>query len=156
MACKLDVDESVQNLVQRTVKNIGTIKDGVALVTKNFSNLDLDAIKSINEKAKEKLVTYTRNDVVDLPGKIVISISEKLYKSSMAFIQAARDKKSKKNKPSVNELNEEKVKKAMSSNLIMNKADWLKVSKLSNAKDIRTTHNTIKEKYQSLIDFIKC
>jgi len=91
MACKLDVDITVQNLVQREVKNIGKITNGVATVTQKFNTDNLNAIKAINDKVKEKMVSYVKNDVTDLPGTVNITISDKLYDKYMIAIDNFRN-----------------------------------------------------------------
>jgi len=91
MACKLDVDVTVQNLVQREVKNISKITNGVATVTQKFDKSDLDSIKRINDKVNEKMISYVRNDVTDLPGTVNITISDKLYNRYMIAIDKFRN-----------------------------------------------------------------
>ena len=79
MACNLDVDVTITNVVQRDIKNIGKIQNGFANITKNFGSVDLNTISELNKKFGEQVITYNRAYDNDLPGNILISISDRLY-----------------------------------------------------------------------------
>ncbi len=90
MACKLDVDIVVKQVVERSVKNISTIKDNFANTTVNFSKEDIQAIGNLNKQWGEKVITYNSPEYNDVPGNITISISEKLYDKYIKAIDAKR------------------------------------------------------------------
>lgn len=90
MACKLDVDIVVKQVVERSVKNISTIKDNFANTTVNFSKEDIQAIGNLNKQWGEKVITYNSPEYNDVLGNITISISEKLYDKYIKAIDAKR------------------------------------------------------------------
>ena len=91
MACKLDVDIVVKQVVERSVKNISTIKDNFANTTVNFSKEDIQAIGNLNKQWGEKVITYNSPEYNDVPGNITISISEKLYDKYIKAIDKKRN-----------------------------------------------------------------
>ena len=90
MACKLDVDIVVKQVVERNVKNISTIKDNFANTTVNFSKEDIQTIGNLNKQWGEKVITYNSPEYNGVPGNITISISEKLYDKYIKAIDAKR------------------------------------------------------------------
>lgn len=90
MACKLDVDKVVQQLIEREVKNISPIRNNTANTTPKFNKEDINSIAKLNKQFGEKVITYEPSSFADTLGSILISISDSLYNRYIKAIDVKR------------------------------------------------------------------
>ena len=91
MACKLDVDVVVKQVIEREIKNISFIENNFANTTIKFNKKDIELIVKLNKQWGEKVITYNSPIDNDVPGNITISISEKLYDKYIKAIDKKRN-----------------------------------------------------------------
>lgn len=91
MACKLDVDLVVKQVIEREIKNISFIENNFANTTIKFNKKDIELIVKLNKQWREKVITYNSPIDNDVPGNITIFISEKLYDKYIKAIDKKRN-----------------------------------------------------------------
>ena len=91
MACKLDVDIVVKQVIEREIKNISFIENNFANTTIKFNKKDIELIVKLNKQWGEKVITYNSPIDNDVPGNITIFISEKLYDKYIKAIDKKRN-----------------------------------------------------------------
>lgn len=91
MACKLDVDVVVKQVIEREIKNISFIENNFANTTIKFNKKDIELIVKLNKQWGEKVITYNSPKYNDVPGNITIFISEKLYDKYIKAIDKKRN-----------------------------------------------------------------
>ena len=91
MACKLDVDVVVKQVIEREIKNISFIENNFANTTIKFNKKDIELIVKLNKQWGEKVITYNSPIDNDVPGNITIFISEKLYDKYIKAIDKKRN-----------------------------------------------------------------
>ena len=91
MACKLDVDLVVKQVIEREIKNISFIENNFANTTIKFNKKDIELIVKLNKQWGEKVITYNSPIYNDVPGNITIFISEKLYDKYIKAIDKKRN-----------------------------------------------------------------
>jgi len=91
MACKLDVDLVVKQVIEREIKNISFIENNFANTTIKFNKKDIELIVKLNKQWGEKVITYNSPIDNDVPGNITIFISEKLYDKYIKAIDKKRN-----------------------------------------------------------------
>lgn len=79
MACRLDVDTVITNIIVRDIPNIGKVENNFAYVKQAFNKEDRTTINNLNTRWGETVISYSPPTDNDLPGSISVSVSDRLY-----------------------------------------------------------------------------